>query len=54
MNLGYNKLSQSIKSSGLVDDFAKKMNNLTDYVPMSDMLLEIMNLIKFGNGRMVE
>ncbi len=40
MNLGYNKLSQSIKSSGLVDDFAKKMNNLTDYVPMSDMLLE--------------
>ncbi len=50
LNLGYYKLSDSVKSSGLVDDFAKKYNNLKDYLYSSDTFLENgMSQIKVEN-----
>lgn len=50
LNLGYYKLSDEVKSSGLVDDFAKKYNNLKDYLYSSDTFLENgMSQIKVEN-----
>ena len=40
LNLGYFKLSDAVKSSGLVDNFASKYNNLSAYLYSSDMFLE--------------
>lgn len=40
LNLGYYKLSDTVKSSGIVADFAPKYNNLKDYLYTSDMFLE--------------
>ena len=38
LNLGYNKLSSTAKASGIVDDFAKKLSQLSPYLYVSDML----------------
>lgn len=40
LNLGYFKLSDAAKASGIVDDYAKNMSQWTDYLCMSDMLIE--------------
>ncbi|MDE6691251.1 MAG: hypothetical protein K2K04_04690, partial [Clostridia bacterium] len=40
LNLGYNVLSSNAKSSGIVDNFASKYNNLKDWLYFSDMFLE--------------
>ncbi len=40
LNLGYNVLSSSAKSSGIVDNFASKYNNLKDWLYFSEMFLE--------------
>ncbi|MDE6105258.1 MAG: hypothetical protein K2G38_06235 [Clostridia bacterium] len=40
LNLGYYKLSDEVKSSGLVDDFGKNIPKWTEYISMSDMVLE--------------
>ncbi len=40
LNLGYYKLSDAAKKSGVVSDFASKANSLSPWLSMSDMLLE--------------
>ncbi|MDE7454023.1 MAG: hypothetical protein K2N22_06415, partial [Clostridia bacterium] len=40
LNLGYYKLSSEVKSGGLVSDFASKVNNLKDYLYLSDNFTE--------------
>ena len=40
LNLGYFKLGTQEKATNLVTDFASKMNNLKEYLCMSEMLLE--------------
>lgn len=40
LNLGYYKLSETAKGTGLVDDFAKNATKWQDYLSMSDMLTE--------------
>ena len=40
INLGYYKLSETAKSSGLVDDFASKMNSLSPYLYTADVIKE--------------
>ncbi|MDE6585080.1 MAG: hypothetical protein K2K80_00160 [Clostridia bacterium] len=50
LNLGYYKLSSEVKSSGIVDDFAKNLNKLSPYLYTSDMVLENgMSQIKVEN-----
>ncbi len=40
LNLGYFKLSEQVKASSLVDDYAKNMSKWESYLTMSDMLIE--------------
>ncbi|MBD5585487.1 MAG: hypothetical protein HDQ88_10425, partial [Clostridia bacterium] len=40
LNLGYYTLSSAVKSSGMVSDFASKINNLKDYLYVSDNFAE--------------
>lgn len=50
LNLGYYQLSDTVKTSGIVDNFASKFNNLKDYLYSSETFLENgMSQIKVEN-----